>query len=74
MMRGLSLDEWLAGKPRVSVALSEGGRIAACIVELDGRVLLSHLHWLHQMMPHVFMHVLPVDEGWIFNPRTKGRV
>jgi hypothetical protein len=64
----MTLDEWLAQKPRVSVALSEGGCIAAVVIELDGRVLLTESRWLHMMMPHVFMHVLPRENGWVFRP------
>ena len=67
----LTLDEWLAAKPRVAVALSEGGYIAATIIELDGRVMLSELDWLHRMMPKVFVRVLPITEGWAYEPRTK---
>jgi hypothetical protein len=60
-----TLDEQ---RPRVSVALSEIGRLAAVIIELDSRVLLTELRWLHRMMPHVFMHVLPRENGWVFRP------
>ena len=63
-----SLDEWLAQKQRVSVSLSEGGRISAIIVEFDGRVLLTELDWLHRVAPHLFIRVLPIEEGWSFNP------
>lgn len=67
------LGEWQAQAPRVRVALSEGAQIAAIIVEPDGRVLLSELHWLHRMAPYIFMHMLPIEEGWMFTPRGKER-
>ena len=63
-----SLDEWLAQKPRASVGLSEGGRISAIIVEFDGRVLLTELDWLHRVAPQLFIRVLPIEDGWSFNP------
>jgi hypothetical protein len=60
----MSLDEWLAQIPRVRVGLSEGGRISAMIVEVDGRVMLTELDWLHRVAPRLVFRVLPIETGW----------